>query len=242
MLLVLFAALIIFFSNQVRSGKRPLLRPIAAFEGLKRLIFWSTESGQPLHVSLGTGSTVNRTTADTLAGLTMLSHIADQTTTEHVTPVVTMADPTVMLLSQSTMHRSAKENGGNIEAASQVRWLSPNTAAYAAGVMDVAGSETVEGNVLVGHFGDEYLLMGEAASRRQPSSLVAGSGDPNVLPYVYGTSAPGLWGEEMYAAGAYLGSKPMHIGSLMAQDTLRWVVSLVILGGILLKAFGVLEF
>lgn len=241
MLLVLFAALIVYFSNQVRGGKRPLLRPIAAFESLKRLVFWSSESGNPVHVSLGTGSIVSQTAADTLAGVTMLSQVTEQTNTEHVAPIVTVADPTVMLLAQSTIRQSKQADENSlVDTTTQVRWLSPNPAAYAAGVMEIAGSEAIEGNVFLGHFSDEYLLIGEAANRQQQTpTLVAGSSDPNVLPYVFGTSAPGLWGEEMYAAGAYLGNKPTHIGSLLAQDTLRWVISLVILGGIVLKTFGV---
>jgi hypothetical protein len=41
-----------------------------------------------------------------------------------------------------------------------------------------------------------------------------------------------LLGEEIYAAGAYLQKRSSHIGSLLAQDTMRWIVMIVILGGI----------
>jgi len=108
-------------------------------------------------------------------------------------------------------------------------------------VMGIVSLEELEGNVLLGHFGDEYLLVAEGANRQQPPLVtVAGAGDPNVLPYVYATALPGLWGEEIFAAGAYLNHKPFHIGSLLAQDTLRWVIGWVIIIGVLLKAFGLI--
>jgi len=33
----------------------------------------------------------------------------------------------------------------------------------------------------------------------------------------------------MYAAGAYLSGKPWHVGSLLAQDFMRWVIVAVII-------------
>jgi hypothetical protein len=45
-------------------------------------------------------------------------------------------------------------------------------------------------------------------------------------------------GEEIYAAGAYLQRRPAHIGSLAAQDMLRWLVALFILGGIVLASLS----
>lgn len=106
--------------------------------------------------------------------------------------------------------------------------------------MGILALDGVDGNMMIGHFGDEYLLMAETAHRQSRDvATVAGAANPNVLPYVFATAPNGLWGEEMFAAGAYLDRKPAHIGSLLAQDTLRWGIGLFILGGVLLKLFGV---
>ena len=81
---------------------------------------------------------------------------------------------------------------------------------------------------MAGSFGDEYLLMGEAASRRNITQ-VGGASDPNVLPLVFASADHVLMGEDMYAAGAYLAHKSWHIGSLLAQDLMRWVIVVVII-------------
>jgi hypothetical protein len=85
----------------------------------------------------------------------------------------------------------------------------------------------LEANVMIGAFGDEYLLMGEAAGRRKITHI-GGASDPNVVPFVFVTADQMLMGEDMYAAGAYLTRKPWHIGSLLAQDFIRWGILIII--------------
>ena len=240
-LLILFPFLILFFAHQVREGRiSASLRPIAAFDRIKLLMAHAIEQGKRLHLSLGSGSVTNATTAETLAGLTVLEHLSIQSAAAETSPVVTMADPATMLMAQNTLR---KAYGGNLrgatEAAAHVQFFSPQPAAYAAGVMSALALDDVSGNVMLGHFGDEYLLMAESAHKQSPPlPTVAGAGSPQVLPYVLATSPQALWGEELFAAGAYLSKKPMHIGSLLAQDTVRWGVGLFILGSVALKAFG----
>ncbi len=240
-LLILFSLLILLFASRIREGQvSASLRPIAAFNRMKLLMAHAIEEGKRLHLSLGAGSVTDATTAETLAGLTVLEHLSRQSAAAETSPIVTMADPATMLMAQNTLRKAYHNNPrGALEAAARVQWISPQPAAYAAGVMGVLALDDVSGNVMVGHFGDEYLLMGESAYKQDPPvATVAGASSPQVLPYVLATSPQALWGEEMFAAGAYLSKKPMHIGSLLAQDTVRWGVGLFILGSVALKAFG----
>jgi len=53
-----------------------------------------------------------------------------------------------------------------------------------------------------------------------------------------------LVGEEMFAAGGYTSDKPAHIGSLRAQDLVRWILIIVILTvslGALAQQMGMLS-
>jgi hypothetical protein len=140
-----------------------------------------------------------------------------------------------MLLAQNGVRTAFADSpaGGGAEAAQQVRLIAPQPAAYAAGVMNILDSDEVDGTVLVGKFGDEYLLMGETAARHRMAHI-GGASDPNTLPFIYASAQETLLGEEIYAAGAYLKHIPAHVGSLVAQDTMRWVVALVMLGGVLI--------
>ena len=62
--------------------------------------------------------------------------------------------------------------------------------------------------------------------------------NPNTLPFIYASADETLLGEEIYAAGAYLQQKPTHIGSLLSQDTMRWIVAGVILVGIIVASLS----
>jgi hypothetical protein len=55
---------------------------------------------------------------------------------------------------------------------------------------------------------------------------------------VYATVTHPLIGEEIYAGGAYLSNKPAHIGSLFAQDMLRWFLVAGVVIAIALKTLG----
>jgi len=239
-LLLVFVAVLLLFVGRVRAGHRPNLRRIQAFDALKGLTGRSVETGRPLHLSLGIGGITDKTTADSLAGLSVLDHLSQQAAVTGAHPLVTMADPALMLFAQNRMRAAQGDNAqGAEDAARHVRWIAPQPAAYAAGVMSLFSVDDVESNVMVGKFGDEYLLMGEAATQ-QDISHIGGTSDPNTLPFVYTSAQETLLGEEIYAAGAYLQKSPAHIGSLLAQDTMRWVVAIAIGVGVLLTTLGLM--
>ncbi len=234
--LLIFGGLIFFFTGRVTAGHLPALRRIRAFEALKGFTGRAIEAGRALHLSVGVGSVANETTADSLAGLSVLDYLARQGATTGVPPTVSMADPTVMLFAQNALRKAhADDPTGAEEAYRQVRWIAPQPAAYAAGVMSLMNIDEAEANVMIGDFGDEYLLMGETAARRG-AGHIGGTSNPNTLPFIYASAEETLLGEEIYAAGAYLQQRPAHIGSLMSQDAMRWIVAGVILAGILIAS------
>lgn len=235
--LLLFLLLLIYATIRVRAGHMPTLRQIRAFDTLKGLTGRSMEAGRSLHLSLGIGSVVNNTTADSLAGLSLLRYLAKQSTATGVPPIVSMADPTVMLYAQNVLGAAADTPDDAAEAYRHVRWMAPQSSAYAAGVMNLINIEQTEGNVMLGNFGDEYLLIGETAAG-SGTKYIGGTSDPNTLPFIYATAEEALLGEEIYAAGAYLEKQPAHIGSLIAQDTMRWLIFLFILAGILIASLS----
>ena len=232
--LIIFVGLLFYFTGRVTAGHLPAFRRIRAFESIKGFTGRAIEAGRALHLSLGTGSMANETTADSLAGLTVLDYLAKQGATTGVPPTVSMADPTVMLFAQNTMRKANIDDPeGMDEAYRNVRWMAPQPGAYAAGVTSLMNIDEVEANVMVGDFGDEYLLMGETAAGH-----IGGTSNPNTLPFIYASADDILLGEEIYAAGAYLQQKPAHIGSLLSQDTMRWIVAGVILIGIIMASLG----
>jgi hypothetical protein len=226
---IVFLPVLYLWGRRVQNGDLPDLRPILAFNALQSVTARAIETGRCVHVSLGLGGVSGDVTADSLAGLSVLEYLSNQSAATGVPPIVTIADPTLLPLAQDVMRRPCgMEREEAAQAARHVRWVAPEPAAYAAGVVGTLGAEAVDANVMIGAFGDEYLLMGEAANRRHIIHI-GGASDPNVIPFVFATADHTLMGEDMYAAGAYLAHKPWHIASLLAQDFMRWGIVLVII-------------
>jgi len=234
-LLLLILPILLFLTFRVQAGKGGELRSIPGMEGLPELVGRSAETGQSLHVSVGVAGLGGGMTADTWAGLTLLSQMADEAAACDTPLIVTVADATVLPLAQDIVRRAYVRNG-NPEGydPTQVQLIAPNAMAYASGVAGILERESLTANVMVGQFGDEYLLMGETGAQRGLRQVV-GTADPGTLPFAYASADETLIGEEIYAGGAYTSKKPIQIASLLAEDWLRWLVVAGILVATALK-------
>jgi hypothetical protein len=168
-----------------------------------------------------------------------------------IPPIVTVSDPTALPLAQDQLRRAYQRQGYPEEYdPRQVRLVAPslnnNSVAYSAGIMDLLAHERVMANVMIGAFddyqtssgfGDEFLLMGEPNARKDLLQ-VGGTSNPRVLPFIFATISHPLLGEEIYAAGAYLNARRGHLGSLLAQDTVRGVLVVIVVLAVLARLVG----
>jgi hypothetical protein len=234
-LLLLLLPLLLFLVIRVRAGKAGELRPLPGMEELPKAVGRSAETNQPLHVSVGVAGVGGAATVETWAGLALLSELAEQAVASDAPLIVTVGDPTVLPIAQDILRRAYARHGrSNGYDPTQVRFIAPVPMAYAAGVMGLLQREPLRGNVMVGTFGDEYLLMGEAGARKGVPQIV-GSADPRTLPFVYATADEPLIGEEMFASSPYVGRGPLQVASLLAEDWARWAIIAAIIGLAILK-------
>lgn len=233
LMVLLSVPLLLYALSRVRAGHEPRLRPMPAFDALAGISGRAAESGQVLHVGLGTGGITGPDTVISVAGLTTLEHLADQAANSESRLVVTVADPTLLPAAQEVLRRAyARQGKSDVFSPSQVRLLAPDAAAYAAGVMGLLEGENPLANVTVGAFGDEYLLIGETGTKKGVEQ-VTGTDDPAALAFMYATPAELLIGEEIFAAGAYLRRDPGSMASLIVQDWWRYLFVLLIIVGVL---------
>ena len=258
--LFLFFLPVFFFAYwAVKRGAQLTLRPIDAYSALKGLLARGVESGRPVHLSLGIAGIGDQATADTTAGLNVLEYLADRAAISASPPIVSVANATALPVAQDLLRRAYHRQGYPEEYDPvRVRFLSPSDPtlaspavpgpavyansphdafAYAAGVMRMLTQQKLIANVMVGQFGDEFLLLGETGAQRKLDQI-GGTSTLSALPFVYATVSHPLIGEEIYAGGAYLLDKPAHLSSLMAQDILRWVLVVGVLAAILLRTAG----
>ena len=223
-LLLLLLPALLFLVFRVREGKAGALRRLPAMDELPRSVGHAAETNEPIHVSVGVAGVGGAATAETWAGLALLSELADQAAASDAPLIVTVGDPTVLPLAQDIVHRAYARHGRlNGYDPTQVQFIAPVPLAYAAGVAGLLQRQPLRGNVMIGAFGDEYLLMGEAGARKGVPQI-AGAADPRTLPFVYATADEPLIGEEMFATSSYVGRKPIQVASLLAEDWARWAV------------------
>lgn len=231
-------ALLYLFAARARAGWTYDLRRIGGLEAIKEAAGQAAELGMPMHMALGNGGIGGLTTLETLAGMTTLEYLAQQAALCDTSLIVNVADPTTLPAAQEALYRGYAQAGYLDEYDSTyVRFLAPDPVAYAAGVMAALNQEKLAANVMIGTFGDEFLLMGETGTRKT-SSQVAGTTSPKTLSYMYATVNHVLIGEEIFAAGAYLQGNPNHVGGLVTQDVLRTAIVFTVILGELLHAMG----
>lgn len=251
LVLLLFFLPIFFFANwAVKRGVTLSLRPIAGYAVLKGLLGKSAEAGQPVHLSLGTSGIGDQFTADTMAALTVLDHIAERGAISASPPIVTCSNPTALPLAQDLLRRAYARQGYPEEYdPARARFVAPDpnlgtgaqtdAFAYAAGTMRMIEHQKLVANVLIGHFGDEFLLLSETGARHAERLIqIGGTSSTRVLPFVNATMNHPLIGEEIYAGGAYLSGKPAHLSSLLAQDVMRWLLVAGIVAAALFRTLG----
>ncbi len=234
-IILLSALLLWWFMARARTQHRRTWRPIPAFDALKGLVGRMAEDGRRVHIALGTGGVGDAQLPILLSGLAVLRYLARQGAPLGVAPLVTVADPTTMLLAQDVVYDAYRRKGVHkYYQPTDVQMIAPDATAYAVGVQSEVNQEAVAANVMLGHFEREYLLLGEAGAQRGLVQL-AGSDTVDAHPFMLATAHNVLIGEEAFAAGAYLTGEPRYTASLRVQDVLRVLIVLVILLGVLWK-------
>lgn len=214
------------------------LRDIPALTRLVRAIGLSVEDGTRLHVALGHGNLLTASSGSALAGLAMLRHLSERTSVSDRPPVAAAGDPALALLAQDTLQAGYQAAGVQElfqPTTGRLAGLSPF--GYAAGSMPMIQDENVSTAILLGHFGPEAALLTESAERANVLTLGA-SDDLSAQSVLFAAAHEPLIGEELFAAGAYLGAGPSHAASLTLQDILRWLIILALIGGAAAKFAG----
>lgn len=225
--------------NRRRAARPPLLRPIPAFDRLPEILGEAVESGRRLHLSLGSGVIGQADTATTLAGLTAAGQVAAKAVASDRPPIVTAADGSAMLLAQDGLKQVYRQQNAleRFEpGAARVAGLSPMS--FGAALTPLVQDEAVAGNILVGPAGTESLLVAEAGQRAGIATL-AGTDNLAAQAAFFAVADHSLLGEDVFAAGAYLGRARAHLASLQAQDWMRLVLIGAIVLGALAKTFGI---
>jgi hypothetical protein len=236
--LLVVAAILLLALTFWRRRSPASLRLIDAYDRLNRSVGLAVENGTRLHISLGRGNLFTARGGSALAGLAMLRRLAERTSVSDRPPIVTSGDASLAILSQDTLQSGYRAAGAEEQyrfSTGRLTGLTPFS--YAAGTIPTIHDENVSANIIMGDFGTESALLAEA-SDRENTNLIAASDNLSAQSVFYASSQDPLIGEELFAAGAYVGAGAAHEASLNVQDILRWLIILAIIIGSLLKFVG----
>jgi len=228
-LLLILGISIVVLVGSALVGRRLHLRPLHGYQALPVQLGRVIEEGQSLHLCLGSGGAGGSDTATTLAGLAVLDGLAEESAATDVSPLVTVADPTTLMMAQDILRRAyARQGNPKGYDPTSVRYVAAAPLPYAAGVMELLSGQEASTNVMAGVFGAEAALIADQGAQLGLTQI-AGVADPAALSVLYPAVNHLAVGEEMFSAGAYLRGLPAHIASLRAQDIARGVLFVFIL-------------
>ncbi|MBE0669997.1 MAG: hypothetical protein IH588_05355 [Anaerolineales bacterium] len=238
LLIIIFAAFLLLMITLWKRNSPARLRDIPALTRLYRMLGLSVEDGTRLHISLGHGSLLDARGGSALAGLATLRIIAEKTSVSDMPSIASSGDPVLGLLTQDTLQAGYHAAGVDelySPTTGRVTGLTPF--GFAAGAMNISRNEKVSTTIMLGHFGPEVALIADT-SDRESVTMIGASDDLSGQAVLFANTEDALIGEELFAAGAYLGAGASHAASLTVQDILRWLVIAALLGGAAIKLVG----
>ena len=234
LLLPLFGALILFWIRRASQGRELFIRRVPGVDAIEEVVGRAVELGRPVLFSIGLGG-IDITTLQAITVIGHVSGIAAKFRSRVIVPTVDpMAIPVIEEVQREAYARERAEEAFDPE---DIRFLSGEQFAYAAGVVGIMHREQVGANFFFGSFAAESLVMAENG-QVVGAAQIAATPDSNQIPFFLATCDYTIIGEEYYATTALLSDDPVLKGSLVGQDYVKLVMVALILLGVLIGLGG----
>lgn len=219
---------VVWFIQVARSGKPLKIRKIAGLEAVEEAVGRATEMGRSCLYIPGI---LDMNDIQTIAGLTILSRVAQQAAEYDATIDVPTSKSLVMTASRETV-QSAYLAAGRPDAYNEDRiyYVTDEQFGYVAYLSGKMVREKPAACFYMGAFFAESLILAETGNAIG-AIQVAGTAQPAQLPFFVAACDYTLIGEEFFAASAYLSHDPNQLGSLKGQDVGKLIVGVLLVLG-----------
>jgi len=234
-LVILFSFLILWYIRRAQRGVGLYVRPLPGISAVDEAVGRATEMGRPVLFIPGTGDLDN---VQTIAGLSVLGRVA-RVTARYNTPLrVPVLYPLPLAAASETVREAYIAEGVTDQLSPEtVQYVAGESFSYSARVGGLILRERPAAAVYMGQFTAESLLIAEVG-QASGAIQIAGTAEPEQLPFFIAACDYTLIGEELYAASAYLSREPRLLGSLKGQDVMKVLIALVVVAGVLSVTFG----
>ncbi|MCB5255376.1 MAG: hypothetical protein RBR69_08025 [Candidatus Cloacimonadaceae bacterium] len=235
-LLLIICIAIIYYIHAARAGKEFFIRRIAGLDCMEEAIGRATEKGKPILYVPGISDLDD---IQTIASLTILSHLAERTA-EYDTEIIVPCRFSMVLSAAKEVVREAYIKAGRLDAykADNIFYLTDDQFGFVAGIDGIMLRRKPAANFFMGSFYAESLILAETGFATG-AIQTAGTAQAHQLPFFVVTCDYTLIGEELFAASAYLSKDPQQLGSLKGHDFGKLLIILLIVVGVILEILGV---
>lgn len=237
--LVFFFGVIIYFISRAKKGKSLFIRRIAGLDAIEEAVGRATEMGRPVLFVPGIED-VNQ--IQTVAAMIILGNVAKMVADYDIPFFVPICRPFVVPVAEERV-KEGYAAAGRPDAYNRdnVRYISDEQFAYAAGVQGIMLRDRPMANLMFGSFFAESLMLAETGFLTG-AIQVAGTANIHQLPFFVVACDYTIIGEELFATSAYLSKEPKLLGSLKGSDLAKAVIMVILAAGAILVSFGVIEF
>jgi hypothetical protein len=231
----LFATVIVLYIRRAKKGEALFIRKMAGLEAIEEAVGRATEMGRPVLFVPGIQELDDM---QTIAAVSILGRVARITAQYETQIIVPVNYPLVLAASQEVIEQAYKEAGHDAPVNQDaVRYVAGEQMALAAAINGIITRERPAANILMGAFFAESLLIAETGYAAG-SIQIAGTAEPEQLPFFIASCDYTLMGEELYAASSYLSREPVLLGGLKGQDFMKMVLVFLIVIGTVLMTVG----
>ena len=212
-----------------RSGVPMWIRKISALDAIDEAVGRATEMGKSCLFVTGVQD-LNE--IETIAGITVLSRVAEKAAEYDATVVVPTSRSLVMTAARETS-QAAYLAAGRPDAYQEDRiyYVTDDQFGFVAHLSGYMIREKPAACFYMGQFYAESLLLGETGNTIG-AIQIAGTAQPAQLPFFVAACDYTLIGEEFFAASAYLSRDPDQLGSLKGQEVGKLLVMSIIVVGV----------
>lgn len=235
-LLVVFSMVVLYYIRSAKKGKELFIRKISGLEAVEEGVGRATEMGRPVLFIPGIHELEE---IQTIAGLSILGKVAKITAQYNTPLLVPVRYPLVLAAAQESIRGAYLDMGkGENYDEEMARYVAGEQFAFVAAVYGIMHRDKPATNVYMGAFYAESLLLAEEG-HESGAIQIAGTANPEQLPFFIAACDYTLMGEELYAASSYLSKEPLMLGSLKGQDWMKVVLVICILLGVLFETLQI---
>jgi hypothetical protein len=235
-LLLIFSSSVLLYIRSAKSGKGLFIRKLAGLEAVEEAVGRATEMGKPVLFVPGIDDLDE---IQTIAGLSILGRVA-RITAQYETPLVVPVLYPMALAAAGEIVKGAYSESGKPESykPEMTRYVAGEQFAFVAAVNGIMLREKPAACVYAGAFYAESLLLAETGFATG-AIQIAGTANPEQLPFFIAACDYTLMGEELYAASAYLSKEPLLLGSLKGQDLVKLLLVGCIIIGVIFEVLQI---